>query len=88
MFQSLLNHPYDHCIRASMANLICLLLLLVPGCLGWTSAISEDETLPHYYDLKITSHTSRSDFQTAISDLKLLKKELFTLNNSVVFYPG
>ena len=71
-----------------MAHLVFLFLLLLPNCLAWTSAISEDDSLPHHYDLQITSHTSRSDFQTAISDLKKLKKELFTLNNSVVFSPG
>ena len=71
-----------------MANLVFVFLLLLPYRLAWTSAISEDDSLPHHYDLQITSHTSRSDFQTAISDLKKLKKELFTLNNSVVFSPG
>ena len=71
-----------------MANLVYLFLLFLPSCLAWTAAISQDDTLPHHYDLQITSHTSRADFQTATSDLKKLRKELFTLNNSVVFLPG
>ena len=71
-----------------MANLVYLFLLFLPSSLAWTSAISEDDTLPHHFDLSITSHTSRSDFQNAISDLKKLRKELFTLNDSVVFSPG
>ena len=67
---------------------IWLLFLLIHASAAWTSAIRENPALPHQFDLQISSHTSRAEFQAATRELASLKNELDTLNNSVVFSPG
>ena len=64
-----------------------LLLCFTPGYC-WTTALNTDLSLPHFFDIQISSHVSRLNFQSATAKLDELQTQLLSLNSTNVLNTG